>query len=73
MLVSTPRPYVKVGMDELSGLMNLLDSAVRETQDRAYIGAYLFASLLYMNERVEYPQDFMDMFGNYLEVGNGQG
>ena len=68
MLVSTPRPYIKVGMDELGGLMNLLDSKVQETTDRAYIGAYLFASLLYMNERIEYPDDFVSMFENYLEV-----
>lgn len=73
MLVSTPRPYVKVGMDELGGLMNLLDSAVQDTKDRAYVGAYLFASLLYMSERIDYPQDFMLMFENYLEVRDVEG
>lgn len=69
-LISKPNEYLRVGIFELEGLMNLLDRKVEQGGEEApyYSGAYLFATMLRTQSFIDTPDLFMRIFGNLLEV-----
>jgi hypothetical protein len=68
-------PATRVGLFELDGLLSMLEGRARELGEDGdadayfYLGAYYALSIIRRQERVEYPQEFLALFNQYMEGG----
>jgi len=66
-------PATRVGLFELDGLLSMLEEKSSELANEGcadayfYLGAYYALSIIRNHERVEYPQEFLELFKQYME------
>lgn len=66
-LLYRDRPKIRLGVDEMHGLLNVLDSAIAEHADDGelstlyYVGAHGAIEILYEHEHIEYPDEFLQL------------
>ena len=67
---------VRIGVDELDGLLRVLDARIDamrtdgEADVALYEGARIALSIIRRHERIEYPIDFLSLFELYLREGD---
>ena len=68
-------PATRVGLLELDGLLSILEARARELGEEGdadayfYLGAYYALSIVRNQARIEYPQEFLQLFEQYMEGG----
>lgn len=74
-LIRVYEPATRIGLLELDGLLSILGERARELGDDGDADAYFHLGALYAlsiirdHGRVEYPQEFMELFERYVEGG----
>ena len=69
---------VRIGTDELDGLLRILDARIDamladgEADAALYEGARIALSIIGRHERIEYPIDFLSLFELYLREGDDE-
>lgn len=73
-LLYRDRPKSRLAMDELHGVLNLLDQAIidhadnGETSTSYYLGAYAALEILYEQERLDLPDDYMKLLDMKIQA-----
>lgn len=67
------KPYTRLDHEELDGLLNVLSREIAERGEDGdsstpyYVGASLAFKILRYHEFVDVPNDFMSLFGHYID------
>lgn len=67
-LLYRDRPKIRLGVDEVNGLLHALDAAIEAKADNGelstmyYVGAYTALEIVFEQEHIEYPDDFVRLF-----------
>jgi hypothetical protein len=73
-LLYRDRPKIRLGVDEVAGLLNVLDAAIDEQADSGelstfyLVGARVALEIVFEQEHVELPQDFMRLFEQKIKA-----
>ena len=73
-LLYRDRPKSRLAMDELSGVLNLLDQAIAEHGENGesstsyYVGAYLALEILYEQERLDLPNEYLQLLDMKIQA-----